>query len=110
VKREEEIKYWAGLAKYDFGVAQTLFQSKKYVYALFFAHLVVEKMLKALFVRINGSTPPPTHNLLRLAAEAKLELLEDDKAFLRGLMEFNIEARYPRDVRKVRKISTKKFT
>jgi hypothetical protein len=25
-------------------------------------------------------------------------------------MDFNIEARYPRDVRKVRKISTKKFT
>ena len=110
MRREEEIRYWAGLAKYDFGVAQTLLESKKYVYALFFAHLVVEKMLKVLFVRINGSTPPPTHNLLRHAAEARLDLSEDDREFLRGLMEFNIEARYPRDVRKVRKISTKKFT
>lgn len=110
MKREEEIKYWAGLAKYDFEVAQTLFGSRKYVYALFFAHLVVEKLLKALFVRRNGSTPPPTHNLVRLATEARLDLSEDDREFLRGLMEFNIEARYPRDVRKIRKISTKKFT
>ena len=110
MKREEEIKYWSGLAKYDFGVAQSLLKSKKYVYALFFGHLVVEKMLKALFVRVNGATPPPTHNLLRLAAEARLDLSDDDREFLRGLMEFNIEARYPRDVRKVRRISTKKFT
>lgn len=107
---EEEIKYWADLAKYDFGVAQALLESKKYVYALFFAHLVVEKMLKALFVGMNGSTPPPTHNLLRLAAETRLDLSEEDREFLRGLMEFNIEARYPRDVNKVRKISTRKFT
>jgi hypothetical protein len=32
-----------------------------------------------------------------------------ERKFLRGLMEFNIEARYPRDAEKMRKICTKRF-
>ena len=97
------------LARYDFGVARSLLKAKKYVYALFFGHLVVEKMFKAVFVRKRGMAPPPTHNLIRLAADVRLALSEEDGEFLRGLMEFNIEARYPRDVEKIRKICTKRF-
>lgn len=110
MRRQVEIRYWADLAKYDFGVVRSLLKAKKYVYALFFGHLVVEKMLKAVFVRKHGTSPPPTHNLVRLATDSRLELSEEDREFLRGLMEFNIEARYPRDQEKIRKVCTKKFT
>jgi hypothetical protein len=34
-----------------------------------------------------------------------MKLSEEDREFLRGLMEFNIEARYPRDAEKIRKIT-----
>jgi len=106
---EEEIKYWIDLARYDLGVAGSLLKARKYVYALFFGHLVVEKMLKAVFVKRRGTSPPPTHNLVRLANDASIVLSEEDREFLRGLVEFNIEARYPRDAEKIRKICTKRF-
>ena len=106
---EEEIRYWIDLARYDLGVARSLMKARKYVYALFFGHLVVEKMLKAVFVKRHGTSPPPTHNLVRLANDASMKLSEEDREFLRGLMEFNIEARYPRDAEKIRKICTKRF-
>jgi len=106
---EEEIRYWIDLARYDLGVAGSLMKARKYVYALFFGHLVVEKMLKAVFVKRHGTSPPPTHNLVRLANDASMKLSEEDREFLRGLMEFNIEARYPRDAEKIRKICTKRF-
>ena len=106
---EEEIRYWIDLARYDLGVAGSLLKARKYVYALFFGHLVVEKMLKAVFVKRHGTSPPPTHNLVRLANDASMKLSEEDREFLRGLMEFNIEARYPRDAEKIRKICTKRF-
>jgi len=107
---EEETGYWIDLARYDLGVAGSLMKARKYVYALFFGHLVIEKMLKAVFVKRHGTPPPPTHNLIRLAAETHLNLSEDDREFLRGLMEFNIEARYLRDTEKIRKICTKRFS
>ena len=106
---EEEIRYWVDLARYDLGVAGSLLKARKYVYALFFGHLVIEKMLKAAFVKRHGTSPPPTHNLVRLANDTSVELSEEDREFLRGLMEFNIEARYPRDAQKIRKICTKRF-
>jgi HEPN domain-containing protein len=67
-------------------------------------------MLKALFVKVNGGSPPPIHNLTRLAVESKLTLSEEDLEFLNELLRFNIEARYPKDRIKIRKVCTKKYS
>ena len=51
MKKEEHIGYWLKSAEHDLEVAETLFQNKKYDWCLFIAHLVLEKILKAYFVK-----------------------------------------------------------
>ena len=48
-----------------------------YSYALFFGHLALEKLLKALYVFKQEHHAPPLHNLLRLARAAELEIDEE---------------------------------
>lgn len=76
-------------------VAETLFQNQKYDWCLFIGHLVIEKTLKAFYVRDKQEMPPKIHNLVKLAENTKLSLTEDQCAFLADVNDFNIEARYP---------------
>ena len=55
---------------------------------------MIEKLLKALYVKINNDYPPFIHNLLRLAEKCDLKLTEDQKLFLVTVTAFNINARY----------------
>ncbi len=45
---ENIISYWMSEAEEALNVTEHLFEKKDYSYALFFGHLAVEKMLKAL--------------------------------------------------------------
>jgi len=45
------IKYWLDSAQYDLDTGKSLLQAKRFPYALFFAHLALEKALKALVVK-----------------------------------------------------------
>ncbi len=63
-------------------------------YCLFIGHLILEKILKAHYVKDNKKTPPKTHNLVYLAKNSKLELTDDQFEFLDKVNDFNIEARY----------------
>ena len=65
-KKQELINYWIKSYDYDFEASEDLCKSGKYSHALFFGHLAVEKILKALFVKINDDYPPRTHNLMML--------------------------------------------
>ncbi len=42
--------------------AEILLDKKKTQQSLFFCHLALEKMLKALFTHNTGQVPPKTHN------------------------------------------------
>jgi HEPN domain-containing protein len=42
---QKTIEYWISSAKYDLEVAESLFENKKYHYALFFGHLAIGKIL-----------------------------------------------------------------
>ncbi len=65
--QEEHIKYWLDSADHDFETANTLFSSGKYDWCLFICHLVLEKLIKAFYVKNNDNKiPPKTHNLVRL--------------------------------------------
>lgn len=103
-------KYWIAEAEEALQIAQHLIEKNDYSYALFFGHLAVEKILKALYVVHQGEHAPPLHNLLRLAKKAGLE---PDEAKIDGLIRitaFNIEARYPDLKRAFRKKCTAEFT
>jgi len=110
MRSNEEINYWLEIAQDDVRVAGRLIDSNDRLHALFFCHLGIEKMLKALYVRMNSTSPPPIHNLVRLAMESKLTLSGEDLEFLNELLRFNIEARYPKDRIKMRKTCTKKYS
>jgi HEPN domain-containing protein len=92
---KENIDYWLKSAAHDMEAAETLFQNQKYDWCLFIGHLVIEKSLKAFYVRDKQEMPPKIHNLIKLAENTKLSFTEDQFVFLADVNDFNIEARYP---------------
>ena len=81
--KEEHITYWMKSTAHDLDAAETLFYSDKYDWCLFLGHLVLEKVLKAIYVNTHeNQVPPRTHNLVRLAELSSLELNEEQIIFL----------------------------
>lgn len=95
IDAEKTVQYWLNGATYDLETGQTLLRSKKYPYALFFGHLALEKLLKAVVVKRTGEHAPFSHSLMMLAQRAKLEMPEEMFDSLAEFMEFHTEARYP---------------
>ncbi|MBF0236005.1 MAG: HEPN domain-containing protein, partial [Desulfamplus sp.] len=79
-------------------------------YALFFGHLALEKMLKALCVKEHREHAPPIHNLVRLAKIAGIELDVQTESHLVTITAFNIESRYPDFKSSFRQKCTQNFT
>jgi HEPN domain-containing protein len=88
------IQYWTESSDDDFETMLAMFENKKFNWSLFIGHLMIEKLFKALYVKINNDYPPFIHNLLRLAEKCNLELTEDQKLFLITVTAFNINSRY----------------
>lgn len=104
------IDYWLKSAAHDLDVAETLFLNQKYDWCLFIGHLVIEKTLKAFYVRDKQEMPPKIHNLVRLAENTKLALDKEQLQFLAEVNRFNIEARYNDYKFKFQKLCTAEFT
>lgn len=92
---EKTVQYWLNGAVYDLETGQTLLRSKKYPYALFFGHLALEKLLKAVVVKRTDEHAPYSHSLVMLAQRANLDMPEEMFDRLAEFMEFHTEARYP---------------
>lgn len=108
---KEHIQYWVESAENDLSVADVLFNSGKYDWCLFIGHLVIEKILKALFVQKNCElTPPKIHNLLKLAQLSDIKLDKEQQLFLEIVNNFNIEGRYPEIKNEFYKTANKEFT
>ena len=108
--KDEIIKYWLNSAKLDLKAMNSLFRSGHYVWALFLGHLVIEKLLKAVYVNNIDTNVPYIHNLTKIAEEARLELSEKQKDFLAEVTTFNIKVRYPDYKGRFYKKASKKFT
>jgi len=91
---KEVIDYWIKGAEYNFKTAEFLYKGKRYPDCLFFCHLMIEKILKALVVKHTKSHASYTHQLVNLAMTAKIELNQEQIEFLTEITEFNITARY----------------
>lgn len=92
---QDLIKYWQETAEYDYKTMISLFKSKRYSDSLFYGHLVLEKILKALVVQETKSHAKPVHNLVVLSEDAKINISKDELEFLAEVNKFNIRARYP---------------
>ncbi len=93
----KEVENWYKSAKYDLEVAEEVFHTGRYIYVVFFCHLAVEKMLKAVVEKVTGKTPPRTHNLVILLKQAALQPPRDMLKFMGELSETSVATRYPLD-------------
>jgi HEPN domain-containing protein len=92
---KQQMRYWVVSSEEDFAAAQSLLDKGHLRHCLFFAHLAVEKMLKAHVVKTTREIPPRIHDLLRLSQIAALDLDEAQKGRLLEFRAYLLEGRYP---------------
>lgn len=108
--KKEIIDYWIKTSDKDIKVMEGLFNNKHYAWALFAGHLVIEKLLKAYYVKTVDIRVPFIHDLTKIAEKTDLSLTEEQKDFLDLVTTFNIRARYSDYKLKFYKECTRKFT
>ena len=105
----EKINYWITISENDIPVMEHLFDAGDYSYALFIGHLILEKILKAHYVKKTEESPPRIHDLFKLANLSCSELSDEQLKFLIQANAFNIEARYPEEKLNFYNVCTKEF-
>ena len=108
--KQELIKYWISSSDRDFQAMMHLVEKGDYSWSLFIGHLVIEKLMKALYVKKTSNSPPFIHDLVRLAEKANLELEEEQKDILDTLSTFNLRVRYDDYKMEFHRKCTKEFT
>lgn len=109
--KDEHIQFWIEQAEDDWSAVNTLFIGKKYLQALFFSHLVIEKVCKAIWIKHNSeNVPPRTHNLNYLLSATPVVLTDENNEFLLSLNRFQLEGRYPDYLTKMHNICNEQFT
>lgn len=108
--RQRQIDYWLDSAVHDLEAAESLYSAGKYDWCLFLGHLVLEKALKAAYVRKHEDVlPPRTHNLVRLIQETSIPADEEMLLWLDLVTDFHLEVRYPDYKNEFYKQCTQKF-
>jgi HEPN domain-containing protein len=110
--KEEHIKYWVDTAQKDWKAAECMFDTKNYMHCLVWAHLVLEKLSKAHWVRTHeDNIPPIVHNVVWLLEESEMNfnLDEETMTFLREFNDFQLEGRYPDYTQKIYRRCTKDY-
>ncbi|MBI5755739.1 MAG: HEPN domain-containing protein [Nitrospirae bacterium] len=107
--KDEIINYWVSSSDKDLRVMASLFKNGHYGWSLFLGHLVLEKLLKAIYVKKVDVNIPYTHDLAKLSEKAGLLLTEEQKDLMDEVTTFNIKARYPDYKGRFYKKATKSF-
>ncbi len=94
VDKNKHIEYWRLGAEDALDSAEKLIAQGKVQHGLFFAHLAIEKILKAHVCQTTGDIAPFIHNLARLAEFAMLNIDKTQEKTLEKINRFNIEGRY----------------
>lgn len=110
MEKNEIIEYCVKSAGKDFRVMGNLYKNGHYTWALFLGHLVLEKLLKAVYVKNADENVPYTHDLTKISKKSGLVITEEQNDLLDAVTAFNIRARYPDYKGEFHKKATKKFT
>jgi HEPN domain-containing protein len=93
---QKQIAYWSNGAFEDWDVSRDLInRDGRILHRLFFVHLSLEKLIKALVCKQTGDIPPKIHDLIRLAELGNVALSSEQRNFLGKMNLYNIEGRYP---------------
>ena len=108
--QEKAVKIWVDGSVDALDTCDTLFRNKKYHHSLFFLHLALEKIMKALYISKFDTSPPYIHDLKQIA---KITIIKVDKvelSQLKEISEFNVSARYDDYKYKIFKRATLEYT
>jgi HEPN domain-containing protein len=98
---EKQVNYWQVGAAEEAKVAEELIHQGHIRQGLFFAHLALEKILKAHVVKKTGDISPRLHNLSRLQEIAGIKLSAAHEEFLKIMNTYNQIGRYPEELEKL---------
>jgi len=108
--QQKAINIWIDGAVDALDTCDKLFESKKYAHALFFLHLAVEKIIKALYISKIDSSPPFIHNLKLLVEKSKTKFSGEEAKQLDEISEYNVSTRYDDYKYKIYLRATKEYT
>ena len=107
---QDALKSWKDGATDALDTAEKLFADKKYHHSLFFVHLALEKMLKALHQKRKSEPAPPLHNLSRLAELSDIDINLETEDQLKEISSFSISARYDDYKQRFYQKATREYT
>jgi HEPN domain-containing protein len=109
--KQQHVDYWVDAADKDWIAVDWLLKGKQRLQALFWAHLVLEKIAKAHWVKNHeDNIPPKVHNIAWLLEESGVDLGMELMEFLRKFNDFQLSARYPDYANNIYSICTEEFT
>lgn len=104
------ILYWRESSERNYATMQNLIKTKEFSWALFMGHLVIEKLIKALYVKKLNKHPLFSHDLLRLAKKLDVELPDEYDEWFDVITTFNLNARYDDFKQSFYKLCTVEFS
>ena len=106
------MNYWTNSSDADYKTMKNLYKSGDYSWCLFIGHLVIEKLLKGIYVQNNPNSPhaKKTHDLLILANDCNLQMDDAKKDKFDLITTFNLNARYEDYKREFYNKCTKEYT
>ena len=69
----KQVDYWLEISQYDLDTANSMLESKRYLYVGFMCHQAIEKILKGVYASKLEKVPPRLHNLARLLKMVHLD-------------------------------------
>jgi len=103
------VLYWKDSSGKDYQTMNNLIKSGDFNWAMFLGHLVIEKLLKALYVKIHKKHAVHSHDLLRLTSSIGLEVDPIKEEWFDRLTTFNLNARYDSYKQEFYKLCTEDF-
>jgi len=109
--KKEHIEYWLDSAQSDWESVSLLFDGGKFVQSLFFTHLTLEKISKAMYIKFSQEIyPPKTHDIVKLLSKTDIIFDDDMVVFLKAFNVYNLEGRYPDYLGNIYKTTSKENT
>jgi HEPN domain-containing protein len=104
------LNYWKESSDRNFDTMRHLLEAKEYSWALFIGYLVIEKLLKAIYVKKHQRHSIFSHDLLRLADKIALKLTDEQMDWFDEISTYNLNARYDNYKQDFQRMCTEEFT
>lgn len=92
---------WLKQSNNDIRAADIMFRNRQNIYAIFMAHLSIEKSLKGIYAIKKGKDAPKVHNLILLIETTELDMPDNLYEFVVEINRLSIVTRYPDDLKRM---------